>query len=413
MTSRTEPAIARAGMARNTLAGRVAIVTGAGRGIGREAARACAWLGAQVIVADLSAAGRETTDLIAAEGGAAHFVRADIADEGFAAALAAAAAATYAPADVLINSAMLCEVAPAAETTAALWDRTLAVNLRGPFLACRAALPAMLRRGRGVIVNLVSADALPGLAAYSASQHGLIAFTRSLAAEVGGRGVRVVAMTPGVVDTPGLRALAGELAPRLGLSGDALLGSSPHPAYAGPMPAEDAGAAVACLAADPGAGAGGQLVSGYAVLERAGLIAPAPQRHSHAAGRMRGEEVAAHGSDLGAQIQAALSGHGPAPVAREVGGRGARTLHTWHETLDDLERQIERAEAEAQGLDAALHARWVMLRESLFSLQAYYARVPEETARLSSDPEFLRRVEHAAARRLRLIDDLLVALERS
>lgn len=413
MTSHTEPAVARAGLARDTLAGSVAVVTGGGRGIGREAARACAWLGARVVVADLGSAGRETAGLIAAEGGEARFVAVDIADEGFAAALAAAAGA-YGPVDILVNSAALCEVAPAADTSVALWDRTLAVNLRGPFLACRALAPAMLARGRGVIVNLVAADTVPGLAAYGASQQGLIAFTRSLAAELAVHGVRVVAMSPGIVDTPGLRDLAGKLAARLGRPEAQLFGASPHPAYAGPMPAEDAGAAVALLVADRSLGGHGELVSGYTILERAGLIAPAHSPdglRNGAAASIAGAEYERQAQELVVQLQGVRAGDG---AGRRRGAADRRDeLSALHETLDELGREIEAAADDGLLLRSSQRARWVMLRESLFSLQAYYARVPEETARFTSDVGLLRRVEQSAYRRIRLIEDLIAAIERS
>lgn len=413
MKSHTDPAIARAGLARDTLAGSVAIVTGGGRGIGREAARACGWLGARVVVADLGREGGETAALIRADGGEARFLPADIADEGFVAALVAAAAETYAPADILINGAALCEAAPTAETSAALWDRTLAVNLRGPFLACRAVLPAMLERGRGVIVNLVGAEALPGLTAYSASQQGLIAFTHSLARELSGGGVRVVAMTPGVADAPGAFASPRLRAPeepsavlQPGLSAEQLLGASPHPAYAGAMPVEDAGAAVACLVADPSAGGRGELVSGYTILQRAGLIAPAPLPWA-LPDDVLGVEAARSTPRLYVPFQLGLAQH---PPDRQCAADDSDEL-LWHELLDDLEREIAGAADDALLLNSSRPARLVMLRESLYSLKSYYARVPEETTRFTGDPNVLRRVEEACRRRIGFIADLLAAIE--
>jgi NAD(P)-dependent dehydrogenase (short-subunit alcohol dehydrogenase family) len=411
----SQPAVARLGLQPGALAGQVAIITGAGAGIGRATALACAWLGARVVIADLSETGRDTAEDIVALGGQAHVVPADVADEGLVARLLARTLEHYGPPDILVNSAALSCPATVAESSPALFERALAVNLRGPFLTCRAVLPHLLPRG-GLIVNVVSTDAIPGLGAYMASKQGLLGLTLSLAAEIGGRGVRVVALAPGMVDTPGLRHIAAELAPRLGLSAAQFLSVSLHPDYPGPMPADHAGAAAAYLIAGRGAGYHGRLVSAYSLLEQAGMISPPAEADRYPYGDQDPTRLA---RALTAQIGPVISPeqaelrmppfffHAPRPPAAQPDP----TLVAWDETIAELDRIWPSGEPTGLSGGEAPYARRERMREGLLQLQDYYARLPEATARYSSDQRLLRQVERAAARRLRLIDDLLATLD--
>jgi NAD(P)-dependent dehydrogenase (short-subunit alcohol dehydrogenase family) len=267
--------LTRAGLARNTLNKQVAIVTGAGRGIGRETARALAWLGAKVVVAEWNdVLGTETRELIQREGGEALFIHTDVSDSDSIKELAAKTHKAFRTVDILVNNAILCPAASVTEMEVDLWDKVLAVNLRGTFLTCKTFLPEMLAKKHGTIVNMISTEAMSGLSAYIASKQGIAGFSQSLALEVEGQGVCVIPFGPGMVDTPGIRSVAPDLAPRLGMSEEQFLAVPLHPAFDGLMPVEYAGAATAYLIAKLADESHGEIVTGYEVLERAGVIAP-------------------------------------------------------------------------------------------------------------------------------------------
>ncbi|HLK11435.1 MAG TPA: glucose 1-dehydrogenase [Candidatus Binatia bacterium] len=192
------------------LAGRVALVTGAASGIGAATARRLAREGARVVVADLDEAGaRAVAEDVRATGGAASACRADVTEPRDVEAMLAHALTAFGRLDVLHNNATRNVWAPLADLTLEAWSATVAVNLTAPFLATRLALPVMVAQGGGVIVNTASAAALiaeEGLAPYGAAKAGVIALTRSTAAEYGRRGVRCVCVCPGAIDTPPMRA---------------------------------------------------------------------------------------------------------------------------------------------------------------------------------------------------------------
>ncbi|HWI53067.1 MAG TPA: SDR family NAD(P)-dependent oxidoreductase [Symbiobacteriaceae bacterium] len=188
----------RLGLRPDELAGQVAVITGAGRGIGREVALALAALGARVVVADIAEeTGAETVRLIEAAGGTAVFVRTDVSREADVSKLAMWTLADFGPADILINNAVLSPVASLLEMEPDLFDRVIAVNLRGAFLTCRAFVPGMLLKKRGTVVNMISAEAMANMSAYIASKQGLAGFSQSLAAELAGAGIRIIAYEPG------------------------------------------------------------------------------------------------------------------------------------------------------------------------------------------------------------------------
>jgi NAD(P)-dependent dehydrogenase (short-subunit alcohol dehydrogenase family) len=182
---------------------RVAIVTGAAQGIGRRTAELLASRGYALALIDLRTA-TATGDAIRAAGGEATEETGDVSRDADVARMAESVANRYGRADVLVNNAGISFIRPAEETGAEEWRRVLEVNLTGPFLLCRAFGAMMLRQGQGAIVNIASVAGLSGIsdrAAYNASKHGLIGLTRTLAAEWGGRGVRVNAVCPGWVKT--------------------------------------------------------------------------------------------------------------------------------------------------------------------------------------------------------------------
>ena len=182
---------------------RVAIVTGAARGIGRRVALTLAERGFAIAANDL-AAPEETLEELRFMGAEALSVSGDVSDETAVRGMVEEVIDAFGRVDALVNNAGISSIVPAEETTLDDWNRTLAVNLTGPFLTCREFGKAMLERGSGSIVNVASVAGLLGVAdraSYNASKHGLIGLTRTLAAEWGGRGVRANAVCPGWVKT--------------------------------------------------------------------------------------------------------------------------------------------------------------------------------------------------------------------
>ena len=180
-----------------------ALVTGAARGIGRQVSLTLAGRGYRIAANDLQAP-EATLEELRSNGAEVLSVPGDVSDEGAVRAMVAAVMGEFGRIDALVNNAGISTIVPAEETTLEDWNRTLTVNLTGPFLLCREFGRVMLERGSGSIVNVSSVAGLLGIsdrAAYNASKHGLIGLTRTLAAEWGGRGVRVNAVCPGWVKT--------------------------------------------------------------------------------------------------------------------------------------------------------------------------------------------------------------------
>ncbi len=203
------------------LANKVAVITGAGSGIGRESARLFAREGARVVVVDINAqAGEETVASIRKEGGEAAFVHADVSRASDARAMIAFAETTYGRLDVLFNNAGIFhpEDGSVLETDEGIWDLVISVNLKGVFLGCRYGIPALLRAGGGSVINTASFVALMGSAvpqiAYTASKGGVLAMTREIAVEFARKNIRANALCPGPVETPLLAELLSDPARR-------------------------------------------------------------------------------------------------------------------------------------------------------------------------------------------------------
>jgi NAD(P)-dependent dehydrogenase (short-subunit alcohol dehydrogenase family) len=196
------------------LANKVAIITGAGSGMGHTAALLFAKEGARVVVADLDPkTGEDTVRTIRAAGGDALFIQVNVADEGQVQHMVQAAVEQYGAVHVLYNNAGIIpnddgSVTDISEQT---WDKVLDVNLKSAFFCCKYAIPAMVKAGGGSIINIASFVALMGCTvpqdAYTASKGGMISLTKSLAVQYAKKGIRANAICPGPIETPLLRAL--------------------------------------------------------------------------------------------------------------------------------------------------------------------------------------------------------------
>lgn len=196
------------------LDGKVAIVTGSGnaRGIGAAYARGLAEAGAAVVVADINGAGaKSVADALAGEGHKAIGVAVDITSEASVQAMVDAAVAAFGGVDILVNNAaLMAELSktPLSQYPIEEWNRTMAVNLTGAFLCCRAVVPLMKARGGGRIVNQASGGAFIPTTAYGVSKTALVSLTIALAKELGKDNIAVNAIAPGAVQSEAGQAVA-------------------------------------------------------------------------------------------------------------------------------------------------------------------------------------------------------------
>ena len=207
-----------------SLAGRTALVTGAGSGIGQAIANELANAGAFVLVQDLrieSAAA--VADAIRSSGGEADSIGGDVSNPDDVAAMVGALVESRGSFDILVNNAGFQHIAPIEAFPLDVWNQMLGVLLTGPFLLTQAAIPVMRRQGWGRIINMSSVNGKQGdrgKAAYCSAKHGLIGLTRTAALETAADGITVNAICPGAVDTPLLRNQLADLAAVRGVSSE-------------------------------------------------------------------------------------------------------------------------------------------------------------------------------------------------
>ncbi|HMK48175.1 MAG TPA: SDR family oxidoreductase [Methanocella sp.] len=273
------------GLKPDDLAGRVAVVTGAGQGIGKELSLALSMIGASVVLAEIKDTGAEVESQIRAAGGRALFVKTDVSDEGSVRRLFEQSIGMFGRVDILVNNAVTTALGSVLELPVAAWDRAYTVNLKGPVLLIRAFLPPMLDRKSGVVVNVLSSEGLAYLAPYSASKAALQSLTSSLVLELGeGKGVAVLNFGPGMIDTPTMTETVRSLAPRMGMTYDQFTHLGVNPGYDGLMPAEDCAAGFAYIIVHAGE-YHGQTADAFKPLIQAGILSgvkePETQPHAH------------------------------------------------------------------------------------------------------------------------------------
>lgn len=191
------------------LCDRTALITGSSSGIGRGVALAMAAAGADIVINHPSsrdaAAAENVASAVRALGRRALVLEADVADEGAVQSMVDRATAEFGHIDILVNNAGIAAAAPVHELDVVVWDRVLAVHLRGTFLMTRAVLPQMYAHGYGRIINTASQLAYkgaPGFTAYTAAKGAILSFTRSVALEIGARDITINCVAPGATRTP-------------------------------------------------------------------------------------------------------------------------------------------------------------------------------------------------------------------
>ncbi|QTA38786.1 SDR family oxidoreductase [Thermosipho ferrireducens] len=264
--------IEKLGLDRKTFTGKTAVVTGAGQGIGKELARALAWLGARVIIAEINEkTGVETEKQIRSEDGTVLFVRADVGDRKSIYNLKKIVAKKFGKVDILVNNAIIYRPGSILELPIETWDEVYRVNIRGAVMGIKAFLPDMLQQGHGVIVTVTSSEGMPYMASYFASKAALRSIGLSLAQELKNTGVYAFVFAPGMVDTPGGNAAFEALAPKYGMTYQEFVAMSPNPGFDGLMPPEACAAGLAYLIAYANE-YHGQVVDPFQPLIRTGIL---------------------------------------------------------------------------------------------------------------------------------------------
>jgi 3-hydroxybutyrate dehydrogenase len=242
------------------LSGKIALITGGGRGIGREIALTFARQGARIAVA---ARTTEQVEQVAAEiGNNSIALVCDVSDSDSVARMFSDMRERLGDADILVNNAGIAESATLVNTTDELWNRHLAINLSGTFYCTRAALPSMLKKGWGRVINVASIAAKTGapyVSAYTASKHGVLGLTRTVALEVALKGITVNAICPGYVETEMVSRGIEQITSKTRLTAEEALDSlkkmSPQNRLVTP---EEVAAIALLLASDEGRGINGQ-----------------------------------------------------------------------------------------------------------------------------------------------------------
>ncbi len=370
-------------LTRSSLAGKTAIVTGAGRGIGLEAARALCWLGARVVVAEINPqTGQAAAEALEKEFGPkqSFFIQTDVGDEGSVARLAQAAVEAYGKVDIVLNNATIFRMGAVTDVPIQEWDACYAVNLRGPVLLAQAFLPGMIQRDEGVFVCVSSVgDAY--MAAYESFKAAQVHLANTLSTELERTGVSAFTIGPGIVRTPGAVNGITEVA--------RLMGKTPEEIFAmnaaHELSAEAAGAGFAAAIALAGRYRGQEIGSIQALMD-AGLETGAEKL-----------PAAVAASAAGSQEQALkLCREALKALEEQNQGFQARSLFEKQWALRDFRKNagqpVEEWLSDLHGLEAALAAGAPLatLRQPLSKLASYYRHMADLAKGYERDPQKLK-----------------------
>ncbi len=365
----------------DTLRGDVAVVTGAGRGIGFEAARALAWLGARVVIAELDpTTGAPAADAIQQEhgGGTAAFLQTDVGSEESVGHLKAEARRLFGKVDVVLNNATITPMGAVTDRTIQDWDASYGVNLRGPVLLAQAFLPEMIARGRGVFV-CVSSVGQAFMGAYESFKAAQVHLAETLDAELEGTGVLAFTIGPGLVRTPGAAAGIAELAPMYGKTVEEFFALSKDHIVS----PEEAGAGFAAAIALAEQFHGQEISSKQALLA-AGISMTEAGVVASLGVLSQGESARA--ISLSCRISATLQEQAAGWAKRSLFERqwmlrdfrknAGMPVENWVKALDDLAQALESS-------DRPLHST---TRPPLEQLAGFYAHMQKLAAGYEKDP---------------------------
>lgn len=377
------------------LRGKVAVVTGAGRGLGREIALALARLGADIVVAEIENSGRETAREIRSLGRRALFVPTDVGEESSIYRLAVETIKSFGTVDILVNNAALVPVATIEETDSTLWDRVLGVNLRGPFLLFKSLRSCLQEGEGGTVINILSKVAMndAGMAhmgAYGASKAGLASLTTAMAPEVEHEGIRVCGLWVGMTDTPGGRKAFRELARRTGSAYEDFLARL--------KPPDVVAAAAAYLVIRAGEYHGTMVEDQELIAKLMPADRPAAPKRVPADPVQIPEDIGETFRDLAGVVDLLEEGYNRLPFfIRPVAAGALRkqtglTLPQWRAWTAELYNAAQRA-VQAGPEERSEHIRVLLARddrdEALAGLAGYVSGIPEQVKRYTQDPAVL------------------------
>jgi NAD(P)-dependent dehydrogenase (short-subunit alcohol dehydrogenase family) len=381
----TIPLIGRGNLTAGQLAGQAAVVTGAGRGIGYEAARALLWLGARVILAEVDRqTSREAEQRLRAEFGVAPdgqlrvvAVQSDVGDERSVQHLAREAERRIGPVDIVLNNATVTPMGAAHTVPIKAWDDSYRVNLRGPVLLARAFLPGMLARNRGVFVAVSSAGGAY-MGAYEVLKTAQVDLARTLEAELEGTGVCAFTIGPGLVRTPGLAAAVPKLAALYGKTEEEFFAMSA--AHEISVEAAGAGFAAAIALAERFRG---MEIGARQALNAAGIPLEAEAAPAAPTSSAKRSEALALARTVRQTLAEQSAGWAERPlferqwVARDFKRYAGQPAADWLRDLDRLVQALEQ--------DGADGARWPASTVPISQLGAYYAHTQEVLAGWEKD----------------------------